>query len=44
MEDLATFKQNLVAICKPQLDLYTLALKEMVGEAVVEAEIYSLSN
>lgn len=43
-EDLDRFKQNLAAIYKPQLDLYALALKEMVGEVDVEARIYSLYN
>ena len=44
LEDLGKFKQNLEAIYKPQLDLYELALKEMVGEVDVEARIYSLYN
>ncbi|MBC3803357.1 hypothetical protein GH808_02745 [Acetobacterium fimetarium] len=44
IEDLVKFKKNLEAIYKPQLDLYEPALKEMVGEAEVEARIYSLYN
>lgn len=44
MEDLGIFKQNLEAIYKPQLDLYELALKEMVGEKNVDTRIYSLYN
>ena len=44
IEDLDKFKQNLEATYKPQLDLYELALKEMVGEKNVDAKIYSLYN
>jgi hypothetical protein len=44
MEDLGKFNQNLEAIYKPQLVLYELALKEMVGEKNVDAKIYSLYN
>jgi len=41
-EDLAKFKENLNGIYKPQLDLYEVALKEMLGDVKVKSKIYTL--